>query len=136
MTSQLFSPAHLPSERRFGLLFVVVFAGAGLYGLAKGWAVAAAVAWLVAAALVGVALKAPQVLAPFNRAWFHFGELLGKVVSPIVMGLVFFGLLTPIAFVARLLGRDELRLKPSQASSYWIDRLPHGPTSGSFKNQF
>jgi hypothetical protein len=64
------------------------------------------------------------------------GELMGKIVSPFVLGVIFFALITPIGFFGRLFGRDELRLKGSKASSYWIDRVPPGPSSDSYKNQF
>ena len=81
-------------------------------------------------------LLAPQWLRPFNRAWFLLGELLGKIVSPIVLGVIFFLLITPVALVGRLLGRDELRLKRKPVNSYWVDRTPPGPEADSFKNQF
>ena len=61
---------------------------------------------------------------------------MGKVVSPIVLGLIFFGMLTPVGIIGRLLGRDELRLKKAPVTSYWIDRDPPGPAPDSFKNQF
>lgn len=131
------SPAPLPSERKFGFLFVAVFAAIGGYGQFKGWSASAAAAWLAASVLVGViTLAAPRLLAPFNRAWFELGQLLGKFVSPVVLLLIFFVLITPVALLARLAGRDALRLKPSQGSSYWIDREPPGPPPESFKNQY
>jgi hypothetical protein len=64
------------------------------------------------------------------------GELMGKVVSPLVLGVIFFVLLTPVGLIGRLLGRDELRLKRTNSESYWIDRVPPGPAGDSFKNQF
>jgi len=76
------------------------------------------------------------LLTPLNKAWMKLGDLLGKVISPIVLGIIFFVLLAPVALVTRLLGRDELRLKMSNSSSYWIDRTPPGPAGDSFKNQF
>jgi len=76
------------------------------------------------------------VLAPLNRIWYEFGMLLGKVVSPIVLGMIFFLLITPISVMTRMCGRDELKIKKKSLQSYWVDRLPPGPLPESFKNQF
>ena len=133
----LTSDPQLPSERRFGALFTVVFAALGAWGHYKGWALSTSVAWLAAAAVVAVVtVAAPRLLAPFNLAWFKLGLLMGKVVSPIVLGIIFFVILTPVAFFGRLFSRDELRLKRKPVQSYWIDRVPPGPEGDSFKNQF
>lgn len=133
----LTSDPKLPSERRFGALFTLVFAVLGAWGHYKGGNPAASNALFVAAAVVAlVTLAAPRLLAPFNLAWFKLGLLMGKVVSPIVLGIIFFVILTPVSAVSRLLGRDELRLKRKAVQSYWIDRVPPGPDGDSFKNQF
>jgi hypothetical protein len=129
--------AVLPSNRRFGIFFAAVFAAATAFGIYKGWA-----GWLIAlvgaacAALLIATLVAPTVLAPLNKAWFHLGILIGRVVSPIVVGALFFLLITPTALVTRLFGRDQLRLKRQNVDSYWIDREPPGPALDSFKHQF
>ena len=129
----------LPSERSFGLLFGAVFALLAGYGwLFKGWSLFVALA-LVAVALAFVLLGfvAPKVLRPLNWLWFQLGQLLGKVVSPVVLGAIFFLILTPVSLVSRLFGRDELRLKrKASQTSYWLDRAPPGPEPESFKNQF
>ena len=133
----LTSDPKLPSERRFGALFTLVFAAIGAWGHYKGGSAAASNAWFVAAAVVAlVTLAAPRLLAPFNLAWFKLGLLMGKVVSPIVLGIIFFVILTPVAIAGRLFGRDELRIKRNAVQSYWIDRVPPGPDGDSFKNQF
>ncbi len=129
--------SKLPSERSFGLLFTAVFAGIGVYGLYRGWIPRAIVAWFIISLISAlVTVFAPRILAPFSRAWFHLGQLLGKIVSPIVLGIIFYGLLTPVALIGRAFGRDELKLKRRAVSSYWIERNPPGPASDSFKNQF
>jgi hypothetical protein len=79
---------------------------------------------------------APQLHTPLSRLWYASGILLGKVISPIVLGSMFFVLITPIALITRLFGRDVLKIKKSFLKSYWVDRLPSGPQSDSFKNQF
>ncbi len=127
----------LPPDRRFGLFFGAVFLAIAAYGYFKGWQQLAVIAWAAGAGAFGVvALVAPGILRPLNKAWFWLGLLLGKIVSPIVLGIIFYGLLTPVGVAGRLLGRDELRLKRRSASSYWIERRPPGPASDSFKNQF
>ncbi|MCP4635182.1 MAG: hypothetical protein GY848_01735 [Methyloversatilis sp.] len=115
----------------------MVFAGLAGYAVYKGWQREAAIAWGAASALTAVVtLFAPRLLAPFNRVWYLLGELLGRIVSPIVMGVIFFGLITPVALFGRLRGRDELRMRRRTVSSHWIDRDPPGPAADSFKNQF
>ena len=104
----------------------------------KGWSLAVVLALVVVAlafALLG--FVAPRVLRPLNWLWFQLGQLLGKVVSPVVLGAIFFLILTPVSLGSRLFGRDELRLKrKASQTSYWLDRAPPGPEPESFKNQF
>ena len=127
----------MPSTRSFGLLFSLVFAALGIYAFFMGWrrAIYVAAASLSAITIL-VTLFAPNLLSPFNRAWFLLGEMLGKIVSPVVLGIIFFGMLAPVGFITRLFGRDELRLKKAEASSHWIERKPAGPSPESFNNQF
>jgi hypothetical protein len=95
--------------------------------------------WLLAvvAALVAVSLWVPRILRPLNRIWLKIGLLLNKVVSPIVLGIVFFGVLTPLGAVLRMRGKDPLRLRfEKDAPSYWIMRQPPGPAPRSMTRQF
>lgn len=131
------SAPQLPSDRRFGLLFVVVCALLAVYGAHKGWL--NLVVSIFVAASVGFALATlfvPKALRPLNFAWFKLGELMGKIVSPLVLGIIFYLLITPVGLVGRLFGRDELKLKRGQEQSYWIKRDPPGPSGESFKNQY
>jgi hypothetical protein len=125
----------LPSNRKFGVLFALMFAVAAAYLYFQ-----AAVLWpavAIAALLFAVAAAlAPQLLQPLNRLWFHVGLLLGRIVSPIVLGLIYFVIITPIAIIARWAGRDPLRLKKRSVSSHWVVRDPPGPAPDSFRNQF
>lgn len=124
------------SNRSFGIVFAVVFAIIGLLPLLfgrmpRGWAL------IVGALFLAVALAVPRVLAPLNRLWFKLGLLLHHVVSPLAMGIVFFGVITPMALVMRLLGKDPLRLRfDRSAPTYWIERRPPGPAPESLKDQF
>jgi hypothetical protein len=139
-----FTPRHSrtgPSERSFGLTVAAVLA---LVGLVKWWRAAPEVAgaaglwWLAAAVpflVLGLWWSAP--LRPLNRAWFRLGLALHAVVSPIVMALLFFCSVTPMALLLRLLGKDVLRLqRDNAAGSYWIPRNPPGPVRGTMKDQF
>lgn len=126
-----------PSERKFGFLFAAVFCGLSIYTYYKNWHLLASAAYFaIACLLLLIALVMPGILAPLNKAWFWLGQMMGKVVSPVVLGIIFFLLITPIAVLGRLFGRDELKLKESAQPSYWTDRTPPGPDSDSFKNQF
>lgn len=131
-----FSNVKLPSNRKFGLTFAIAFAVAGTYFL-YGNAIIASLALLGAATLLLVitALK-PEALFPLNKLWMRFGFLLGTIVSPIVIGAIFFGLFTPIAIFMRMVGRDELRLKLEPWTSYWVEREPNQPRPDTFKDQF
>lgn len=128
---------NLPSNRNFGFLFAGGFVLLAAYVGYHGANVTTVYGWLIAGVVIGlVAIIKPSLLTPFNKAWMNLGDLMGKVVSPMVLGIIFFVLITPVALVTRLLGRDELRLKKANVSSYWIDRAPPGPAGDSFKNQF
>lgn len=131
------SPPKLPTERSFGFMLTAVFAILGISGIIghRSWIVYGG--YFIAAGAFGLlSLTKPRVLAPLNKAWSLLGRGLGKIVSPIAMGIIFFGILTPVAIVTRLFGRDELRLKRRTNSSYWLDRIAPIEAAQSFKNQF
>ena len=130
-----FSEIELPSNRKFGFFFTFVFFVAAAYFYYAeniGWTYA-----FVAVALIFllITLIKSDVLLPLNKLWMRFGLILGMIVSPIVLGIIFFGLFTPIAMLMRLRGRDELRLKFSRKASHWITRS-EPINSESFKQQF
>lgn len=78
----------------------------------------------------------PRLLSPLLRRWIQLGEIMGKFFSPIVLGVIFFLLITPAALISRFFGRDELHLNEVNMKSYWVKRTPPGPSRNSFKNQF
>lgn len=91
----------------------------------------------VAGVFLVLALVVPKVLHPLNVLWMRFGAVLQMVISPIILGLMFFVAITPMALVLRLLGKDLLRLKlDKSAKSYWLVRDPPGPAPESMRNQF
>jgi hypothetical protein len=126
----------LPSNARFGWLFATILAAVATY---QFWTGRHLVAWIVAAvaiAFIAIALTRPTALQPLNRLWFAFGLLLGRIVSPLVLGILFFLIITPVALGGKLFGRDALRLKRRITASHWIPRDPPGPALDSFKHQF
>lgn len=124
------------SDRSFGFVFGGVFTLLGIWSWYKGgarWPVHLSISVLCTV----LAAFFPAVLAPANRIWTKLGFLLAKIVNPIVMGIIFFVLFTPVAIFLRGRGKDLLNLKFDQnASSYWIDRDPPGPEPASMKEQF
>jgi hypothetical protein len=124
------------SERAFGLVFGVVFT---LVGLLPLWHAAMPRWWSLAlgATFAALAMLWPRALAPLNYLWFKFGLLLHAVVNPVVMALLFFTTVTPIALIMRAAGKDPLRLKlDPDAPTYWISRDPPGPAPDTMPRQF
>jgi len=128
--------AELPTDRKFGLTIGVVSAVVGAWLLWRAhrgglvWASAGVV-------LVVAALAFPRVLRPLNVAWSWLGKLLNAIVSPLVMGAIFFVVLTPISVLMRALKRDALNLAfEPEKKSYWVERRPPGPAGDTFRQQF
>ena len=124
------------SDRSFGIVFTVVFGIVGAAPLVGGgpirwWAVA------VAGVFLALSFIRPRTLAPLNRLWTRFGLLLHHIVNPIVMGFLFFLVVTPIGLLMRALGKRPLNIAlDPKAKSYWIERKPPGPEPESMKLQF
>lgn len=128
--------AKASSNRNFGLVFAGFYALLGLLGFWRGTGRGPIWLGLALAALL-LALTAPKALAPFNWAWTKFGLLLHAIVSPVMLGLIFYVCIVPVGFLMRLSGRDPLRRKYDiAADSYWIARDPPGPQPETFRNQF
>lgn len=129
-------PAPESSDRNFGFVFAAVFSLIGCWPLwhyqsPRWWAL------VIAAAFALVALIRPQVLHPLNRAWLALGKLMHRIVSPVVMGALFFLCVTPTAYVMRMRGKDLLSLKRRpDLKSYWIDREPSSSDPEAMKHQY
>ena len=120
------------SNRSFGIIFSIVFLLIAIYPLINSeelrvWSLIIAIIFLV------LGLINSKILTPLNKLWFKFGILLGRIVSPVIMGLIFFLVVTPIALIMRIIGKDLLNLKFNKDKSYWIEKT--GPKS-KMKNQF
>ena len=124
------------SDRSFGLVFAGVFLIVAFWPLfhrelPRWWALGVTVVFFV------IAIGRPALLAVPNRLWTKLGVLLGKVVAPVALGILFYVVLAPVGTLLRLIGTDPLRLKlDSGANSYWILRKPPGPPPDSMTNQF
>ena len=123
----------ISSNRSFGVVFFLFFFILFLWPLTKGQEVKI---WLfiVSVIFLGLGLINSKLLTPLNQIWFKFGILLGRFVSPLVMGAVFFAVVTPTGFIMRLVSKNFLRLKKdNNASTYWIEKKDN---KTSMKNQF
>ena len=120
------------SNKSFGIVFSVVFLIIAVYPLTNNeeiriWSIILSLIFLV------LGLTNSKILSPLNKLWFKFGIFLGKIISPIIMGIIFFLVVTPIGFIMRVFGKDLLNLKYNSNKSYWIEKT--GPKS-KMKNQF
>tara|TARA_Y100000310_G_C20525410_1_gene735747 strand:- start:345 stop:725 length:381 start_codon:yes stop_codon:yes gene_type:complete len=123
---------NISSNRTFGILFFVVFSLIGLWplinlGEPRIWSLIISVIFLI------LGLINSKLLSPLNKIWVMFGELIGKIIAPIVMGIVFFIIITPIGLFMRLIGKDLLQTKFSKKNSYWINRKQNvGPMNKQY----
>jgi len=122
----------ISSNRSFGIVFFIVFFLIALYPLTYNgeiriWSIIISLIFLI------LGLLNSKILAPLNKLWFKFGIFIGKIISPLIMVIIFFLVVTPIGLIMRLLGKDILNLKYNNSQSYWIEKK--GPKS-KMKNQF
>ena len=120
------------SNRSFGLVFFIVFFIISIYPILNNgdiriWSLILSFVFLI------LGLLNSKILSPLNKIWFKFGIFLGKIISPLIMGAIFFLVVTPIGLIMRLLRKDILGLKFNNNKSYWIEKT--GPKS-KMKNQF
>ena len=121
------------SNRSFGLLFFIVFIVVGLWPLIKG-ETANIYLILISLFFLIFGLINSKILSPFNKAWIKLGEILGLIIAPIIMALVYFIILTPISLIVRMLGKDLLGLKfLKKQDTYWTRRKKK---LGTMKKQF
>ena len=119
------------SNKSFGIVFFIFFIAVAFYPLLNNeeyrlWALIISLVFLI------LGLVNSSILTPLNLLWFKFGMLLGRIVSPIIMALVFFGVVTPTGLLMKFFQKDLLKLKKKDNKSYWIERK----TKSEMKNQF
>ena len=122
----------ISSNRSFGIVFFVVFFIIAVYPIFKGgdirtWSIVISLIFLV------LGILNSKLLLPLNKIWFKFGLFLGKLVSPIVMGIIFFLVVTPIGLFMKLLGKDLINLKLNKKNTYWVEKEEQ---KSKMKNQF
>jgi predicted membrane protein len=120
------------SNRSFGIVFFIFFLLIAIYplinqGEIRYWSVLISLLFLI------LGIINSKILTPLNKVWFKFGIFLGKIISPIIMGVIFFLVVTPIAFLMRMLKKDLLNLKYNKNNSYWIEK---SDPKSTMKNQF
>ena len=122
----------LPSNRNFGIVFAIVFLIISLWPLLNQneihyWSL------IISIIFLSLGLINSKLLLPLNKIWFKFGIFLGNFIAPIVMGIVYFMVVTPTGLIMKMLGKDLLNLKKSNKDSYWIKK---DNSNSSLKNQF
>lgn len=123
----------LPTNKNFGIVFFIIFLLISVWPIINGqssirlWSLVISIIFLI------LGILNSKLLSPLNFVWMKFGEMLGKIIAPIIMSLIFFTVITPIGLLTRLTGKDLLKLKFSKKNSYWIKR---NKTLGSMKMQF
>ena len=120
------------SNRNFGIVFFIVFLIIAFWPLLNSneinyWSLAISITFLI------LGLANSKILTPLNKIWFKFGILLGNVIAPIVMGIIFFLIVTPTSIIMKILGKDVLNLKKNNNNSYWIEKSNQ---NSKMKNQY
>ena len=120
------------SNRSFGIVFFVLFLLIGLWPILKGneiriWSIVISLIFLI------LGILNSKILTPFNKVWFRFGIFLGNFISPIIMGIVFFLVVTPTGLIMKLFRKDLINLRKNNSSTYWIEKKD---IKSSMKNQF
>ncbi len=120
------------SNKSFGIVFAIVFSLIALWPLLKGdeirlWSLIISIIFLI------LGFMNSKILTPLNKLWFKLGIFLGNFIAPIVMGIIFFFVVTPTGIIMKLLGKDLIKLKKNNENSYWIEKKD---IKSSMKNQF
>ena len=132
MNSKFNNSIKISSNRSFGIIFFIVFLLIAIYPLTKNGEIKI---WFAIISLIFLILGLlnSKILSPLNQFWFKFGIFLGKIISPLIMGIIFFLMVTPIGLIMRLLGKDLLNLRYNVNKSYWVEKKG---SKSKMKNQF
>ena len=136
LKSLFHSKIELPSNRKFGLSFTIIFLVSGFYFFYYDSIKLFYLLTSLGVLFLSISLIKSDILYPLNKIWMSFGYLLGMIVSPIVLGIIFFGLFAPISFIMLLFKRDELKLKLIKKQSHWIIYNSLYDKNDAFKKQF
>ena len=130
-----YTKIELPSNKKFGFFFTVVFLIIASYFFLSDRTLISYVFFVFTAILLLITFINEHALLPLNKLWMRFGHLIGTIISPIVLGVIFLGIFTPYSLLMRLFGRDELKLKLVKSRSYWKLRVQSMPLT-NFRKQF
>lgn len=131
-----FTEIQFPSNKKFGFLFTFIFLASSFFFYLESNLIFAFGLFFMSFILLLITILNANLLFPLNKLWMQFGLLLGRIISPIVMGIIFFGMFTPMSLVMKVFGRDELQRKIKKKRSYWIKRNVNDISSETFRNQF
>tara|TARA_A100001015_G_scaffold303525_1_gene393315 strand:+ start:2552 stop:2938 length:387 start_codon:yes stop_codon:yes gene_type:complete len=123
---------EIGSNRSFGIVFFLVFLIIGVFPIKSGGSINYLLV-CISTIFLFLGIINSKLLTPLNKIWFKFGIMLGHIVSPVIMSLIFFMVVTPIAVLLKILGKDVLNLKKNNNKSYWIEK---SKINSSLKNQF
>ncbi len=131
-----FSDVELPSNKKFGIFFGVFFKVVCLYQIFQANYFLASLFFVIGVIFILIAFYKNELLLPLNKLWMRLGMLLGLLVTPMIFGLIFFGLIAPLGIFIRVLGRDELRLKIMKKQTYWVPRIDLVDNPSRFIDQY
>ena len=126
----------LPTNKKFGFFFSFIFLFLSIYFIYNFSLILSLFFGSLFLITLFLTFFSPDLLLPFNKLWFKIGLVLNKIVSPLLLGLIFYLLITPTAVVMRLLNRDELKIKKKKNTTYWRTNESNNIVNHNFKNQF
>ncbi len=128
---------NFATNKSFGLLFSSIFSILTIYCLFnKSHVLIISSLFLISSVSILITFLMPRLLTPLHKAWLKLGNTLGHVMHPLILGCMFYLIITPMGVLMRICGRDELRLNRRNTSTYWINREPLGHLPNSFNNQY
>ena len=126
----------LPSNRKFGFFFGLILLSISIILHFQNFYFYSLFIFSISCMLFILSFLAPEILSGPNKIWMKFGLMLGKIFNPIIIGIIFFGIFTPLSFFFKLIRRDELKINFSKKNSYWIPREETKDTNTNFEKQF
>jgi hypothetical protein len=130
------SNVNIPSNKSFGVFLSVIFLIFSLLSYFNDLSSYYLLFFFLSLIILFITIIFPKVLGPFNFIWMKFGIYLGKIMNPIILSFIYFFIISPLAIILNLLGRDELRLKPKKVATYWVIRKEKNIDKNFFEDQF
>lgn len=127
---------QIPSNRNFGLFFFLLFLIISFVTFIYSYQSVSIFTLVISVFFLIISITYSDILYPINKAWMKLGYMIGYIISPIVIGIFFFGIFTPLGIFLKVIGRDELKLRKNKSASYWRVRVKNKNHQSTFKNQF